>query len=275
MSEMVHPTPYADVNAVVYGFLTDIQTILGGHFRGMYLCGSLALGDFDPRSSDIDLVVVTDTEISDDLFEALKDMHEQFNASGSPWVFRVEAVYVPQDALRNAAPASAVYPQIEQGTKLFKDHLESGWVFQCYILRERGVVIAGPDPHTLVGSVDPSAMRRAVPVIPNMWREHVLHDPSWLDWVRQRENQAFVVLTLCRLLYTLDTAAVASKPAAARWAQKALDSRWAGLIERSLAGQRVSSETPDSDMEDTVALIHYTVERGQQQDFLPPPTGHQ
>src|SRR5215469_13557725 len=57
MHELLHPTPYADVNAVLHDFLIRIQAILGKHLAGIYLSGSLALGDFDPRSSDLDLVV--------------------------------------------------------------------------------------------------------------------------------------------------------------------------------------------------------------------------
>jgi len=75
MGELLHPTLYADVNAVLHDFLARIQALLGSHFRGMYLSGSLALGDFDRHSSDIDFVVVTDAEIADDLFVALHDMH--------------------------------------------------------------------------------------------------------------------------------------------------------------------------------------------------------
>lgn len=80
MDKQLHLTPYADVNAVLHDFLVSIQAILGSHFRGMYLFGSLALGDFDPHGSDIDFVVVTDADIADDLFGAL---HER-NAMGEP-----------------------------------------------------------------------------------------------------------------------------------------------------------------------------------------------
>ncbi len=59
MSVPLHPTPYADVNAVLSDFLARIRLILGDRFRGMYLDGSLALGDFNPQSSDIDFVVTT------------------------------------------------------------------------------------------------------------------------------------------------------------------------------------------------------------------------
>jgi hypothetical protein len=91
-----------------------------------------------------------------------------------------------------------------------------------------------------------------------------------LAWLRQRENQAFVVLTLCRLLYTLESGAVASKPGAARWAQQAVGQRWAGLIERALAGQQDSTEIPDSDADETVALIQHTVDRFRQWEASAP-----
>jgi hypothetical protein len=258
-----HPTSYADVNAVLHNFAVRIQSLLGNHFCGMYLYGSLALGDFDPHHSDIDFIVVTDAELADDLFVALQNLHTDFDKSSSPWAAKIEAAYIPQSALHHVAPTRAHYPQVEKGTPLLKAPLEIGWIFQCYTMREHGVIVAGPDPHTLVDPIDPADMRRAIPAIPNMWQEHVRDDPSWLDWLRQRENQAFVVLTLCRLLYTLDEADVASKPFAARWAQKNLGTQWAGLIERALAGQHERSKTPESDVNNTVALIQYTLERCQ------------
>jgi len=272
---MPFPTPYADVNAVLHDFAVRIQMLLGSHFCGMYLYGSLALGDFDPQHSDIDFLVVTDAELADDLIVALGDMHARFDRSLSSWAAKVEAAYIPQGALRPAAPTPARYPQVEKGTSLFKGPLEAGWIFQCYTLREHGVRVAGPEPRTLIDPIDPDAMRRAVPVIPNMWQEQARHDPSWLDGLRQRKNQAFVVLTLCRLLYTLDTAAVASKPSAAHWAQKVLGARWAGLIERSLVGQHQQSQTPESDVDDTLTLIQYTLERIEQQHFPSKPPGSQ
>ncbi len=55
------------MNSVLLELLTGVQNILGPHFVGMYLYGSLANGDFD-QDSDVDFVVVTDNEISADLF---------------------------------------------------------------------------------------------------------------------------------------------------------------------------------------------------------------
>lgn len=150
MHESLQPTPYADVNAVLHDFKVRIQAIVGSHFRGMYLYGSLALGDFDPQGSDIDFIVVTDAALSDDLFVALQDIHARFDESLSPWAAKVEAAYIPRDTLRHSAPTPARYPQVEKGRTLVVDQLESGWIFQCYSLREHGVIVAGPDPRTLI-----------------------------------------------------------------------------------------------------------------------------
>jgi hypothetical protein len=255
------PTPYPSVNAALHELLTQAQMILGYHFVGVYLSGSLAVGDFDPRTSDIDLILVTDAPLSEDCFAALQEMHARFAAGGSPWAAKLEAVYIPAPALRHGAPTDAKYPVLEKGRALAMDPLEDAWSVQCYTVREHGVAVAGPAPHTLFDPVDPADMNREGSAIAGTWLEQARADPSWLAGVRQRKNQAFVVLTLCRLLYTLETGAVASKPGAARWAQQALDPRWAGLIERALAGQRDETEIPESEVEETLALIWYTVDQ--------------
>jgi hypothetical protein len=264
MPKPLQPTPYAEVNEALRELLTPAQTLLGNHFVGMYLSGSLALGDFDPQSSDIDLVIVTDGPLSDDRFVALREMHARFAAGGSPWATKLEAVYVPEPALRRDAPSDAKYPVLERGCALVMDPLESGWSVQRFTLREYGLAVAGPGPRTLLDSVDPNSMRRAGSAIAGMWLEKARTDPSWWAWFRQRDSQAFVVLTLCRLLYTLESGAVASKPAAARWAQQTLGPRWAGLIERALAGQKDRTEIPESDADESVALIQHTVDRFRQ-----------
>ncbi|MDO9303588.1 MAG: nucleotidyltransferase domain-containing protein [Anaerolineales bacterium] len=66
-------TPFPEINAILQELLKDVQGILGSHFVGMYLDGSLANGDFD-QDSDIDFIVVVDDEVSEDFFSALYAM---------------------------------------------------------------------------------------------------------------------------------------------------------------------------------------------------------
>ena len=125
------------------------------------------------------------------------------------------------------------------------------------------MAVAGPDPRTLVDPINPQDMPPAVAAISGLWLEQTRHDPTWLDWLRPRENQVFVILTLCRMLYSLQTGTVASKSAAAQWAQKELGAPWAALIARSLAGQYKIGEIPPGDEDDTVAFVQYTLEQSQ------------
>ncbi len=256
-------TTYPDVNVVLRHFLSNIRTILGDHFVAMYVYGSLALGDFDPRSSDIDFVVVTDAALSDDLFAALRDMHARFDAGDSPWATEVEAIYIPRVALRRYDPDRARHPHIQRGETLVMHQVDSGWVPLLHIIREHGIALVGPDPRTLIDPVDRQDIQRAVAPIAELWFGSALHDPALL---RYRGPHTFLVLTLCRILYTLDSGAVVSKPAAARWAQKSFAGRWDGLIEHALAWQKDldRQNTPsDDEVSDTRALIEYTLARCQ------------
>jgi predicted nucleotidyltransferase len=93
-----HPTPYPEVNVLLQDVRERVQTVLANRFVGMYLFGSLAGGAFD-EASDIDVVVVTDGEVSDDQFGALHRMHARVNESGSPWAVELDLSYIPQQAL--------------------------------------------------------------------------------------------------------------------------------------------------------------------------------
>lgn len=272
MNTPLHPTPYPEINAVLRHFLTQVRRILGDRFRGMYLDGSLALGDFNPQSSDIDFVVATDGTLPDAVFLALRDMHARFDTSDSPWATEVEAVYVPREAMRRYDAAHARWPRIERGETLVMQQGDSGWIVHWSIVREHGVAIAGPDPRTLIDPIDPHDLQRAMAGIGASWLEQARCDRAALQ---RRGTQTYTVLTLCRMLYTLDRGAVVSKPVAARWAQTILHGRWAALIERALDWRkdaRYQNTPSDTEISDTLAMIAYTLERCRQWESAPPLT---
>ncbi len=98
----MQPTPYPEVNIVPWiPPLSGTRGILGERFIGMYLIGSLALGDFSHQRSDIDYVVITDTSRSERIISRLlQAMHVCFDASGSPWAaIVIEAIYAPLGAI--------------------------------------------------------------------------------------------------------------------------------------------------------------------------------
>jgi hypothetical protein len=58
------------------------------------------------------------------------------------------------------------------------------------------------------------------------------------EWRDQPFYRAYVVLTLCRILYSHGRGGVVSKPRAARWALRALPTRWHSLIRGAVASDR-------------------------------------
>ena len=263
MNHRLAPTPFTDVNFVLDHFRSQLQALLDSELVGIYLVGSLALGDFNPRSSDIDFVVVTSTEIDPDRFTALQHVHAQFAASNSPWAEKIEAIYVPASALRHSATNTSHYPQIEKGTSLFLAPLEDGWVFQCLTIRDQSVSIIGPDSRTLVDPIETQELHAAATMIVGRWIQQAAHDPTWLLWLRQAEAQVFVVQTLCRLRYSLATGTVASKPRATEWARKNYGEPWASFIEQSLTKHHGSGNISQGEENTTLAFLTFILEEIQ------------
>ena len=67
-------------------------------------------------------------------------------------------------------------------------------------LYERGITLAGPAPQTLIDPVTPDDLRQATLAILHGWAEPLLADPAQII---SHGYQAYIVLTLCRMLHTL------------------------------------------------------------------------
>lgn len=252
---MAGPTPYPDVNATLARLLDSVRAVLGEQFTGLYLHGSLATGDFNPATSDIDFLVATEGELPPETVQALAAMHERMSTSGSWWDQRMEGAYIPRHALRRYDPAHATHPWTGADGHFAVEHLHSDWVIQRHILRERGVVLAGPHPRTLIDPISPDELRQAVRAILREWWSGKLDDHTWLE---SEEYQAFAVLTMCRALHTLHRGVVVSKPVAARWAREELGDRWATLIDSAVAWSPGASP---HDMTEALEFICYTLAR--------------
>jgi hypothetical protein len=263
---MDQPTPYPDVNAMLDELLASVRAVLGSHFIGMYLDGSLTGSDFD-EDSDIDFVVVTDVEVSGDLFTSLRAMHDHLATTDSAWAIQLEGSYISERALRRHDPTITLHPNIERGMgeRLKMAQHDVAWNIHRYVLRERGIVLAGPAPHTLIAPLTPDDLRRAMLPLLSGWATDLLNDPAQ---IKQRGYQSYIVLSLCRILYTLDHGAVVSKPVAVRWAQQILDVRWGPLIVRTWEGRHHPGLDALSDeVSETLAFIRYTIERSRRFDL--------
>jgi hypothetical protein len=243
------------VDSIINIVLGKVRVILGDEFVGMFLHGSLAIGDFSYESSDIDYVVVTRNAVSEKQFIALQDMHNQLQSLESKWPQELEASYIPKQAIRLYDPPNTVHPRIERGeTLVIKSH-DSEWVIKRHVIRELGIVVSGPSPQTLIDPVQPEDLRRAI-IDFMWWWELQISDTSNIE---QSGFQAYTILTMCRILYTLNHATVVSKPVAAHWAIEVLGERWRELINRALIWRSCRAEVDQ--LVEAKAFIQFTLRR--------------
>jgi hypothetical protein len=227
------PTPYPQANAVLSALLVEVQAVLGARLVGLYLYGSLASGDFDPHTSDIDFLVVTDGMLSDELVAGLKELHARLAARGPKLASKLEGAYLPLAELPRYRPNAGPFPTLNEG-HFYLACPESDWIIQRWVLREQGVVVAGPPLTPLIEPVSPLDLKKAVLGYLREWWQPLLESPTGCARLERSDYQAYAVLSMCRALYTLRCGEIASKPVSARWAQAEFDSRWHGLIESAL-----------------------------------------
>jgi hypothetical protein len=271
------PTPYPEVNAILDILMSEVQAILDEQFIGMYLYGSLAYGGFD-RASDVDFVVVTAEELPDATSSTLQEMHSRIAKLDSWCATQLEGSYIPRRALRAFDPQRVFHLHIDRGPDEPLKRMQiddprlsrawwGGWVFLRHVLWQDGIALAGPDPRTLVDPVRPGELRQAARANVEDWLAPLLDEPQEL---RHYGYQSYCVLTMCRLLYTLEMDATTSKQAAARWAQERLEPRRAALIERArIDRQNPPDPAPSEAVAATLDFIRFTLEQSRSRLHAP------
>lgn len=248
---------HPEVTAVLDDLLSSVRTVLGPELIGVYLSGSLATGDFD-RASDIDVVIATETEVAGERFAALDAVHQRIGRRDEWCATQLECTYISRAALHRFDPALARHACLDRGVgeRLAVVTYDEGWTVHCHLLKTRGITLAGPPPATLLDDVSPALLQAAMSAVIARWATEILADPQSID---SRNYQSYVVLSLCRMRYTLETGAVASKRRAAEWALRTLPEKWHSLIERALVDRLLpSAPATDDSIRTTLDFIRDT-----------------
>jgi hypothetical protein len=251
---MMQPTAYPDVNRVLEQLLARLQTILAPKLVGIYLYGSLVYGDFEPRSSDIDLLTVITSPLTDEELSALAQMHLAFSAANPRWEDRIEVAYLSLDAITSFHSHRSLIANISPGEPFHTLKAGKEWLVNWYMVRAIGIALFGPQPQEVIP-----------PIAKEEFIENVRNNAlAWAEWVenfRHRGGQAYVIITMCRALYTLTYGEQISKPKAAAWASQTYP-QWAALIQNALAW-RVDWRDPAGEAEatypETVRFVHFAI----------------
>ena len=136
---------------------------------------------------------------------------------------------MPGCALATLPPPRRKLLYLDHGSTSFERSDHDHYLAVLWILRERGVTLAGPPARTLIPPIPPDALAAEVRETMGDWGASLLTAP---DESIQRWLQSFAILS-CRMHHTLHRGEVRSKLAGATWAKTAFDGRWHGLIDRA------------------------------------------
>ncbi len=219
-------TPYPDINRLLDSLHFQMRQILPKKLVGLYLYGSLTMGDFDLESSDIDLLAALSSDVDETEFDDLREMHRDFAQVHKDWDDRVEVAYLSVTALKTFKAQSSKIAIISPGEPFHLKEAGKDWLMNWYLVRERGVALFGPSPKAIIEPITQEEFVQAVRKYATAWGE-------WLNHTQERKSQAYAILTMCRALYVHKNGKQVSKRQAALWAQKELP-EWSGLIQRAL-----------------------------------------
>jgi predicted nucleotidyltransferase len=248
------PTPYADMNQLLELLLSGMYKVLGAKLIGLYLYGSLVIGDFDPNISDIDLVAALSSDIDDKEFGALQTMHDDFAKKYKEWDDRIEVCYISVAALHAVRSSTSQIVNISPGEPFHRRESSREWLTDWYVVREKGIPLFGPSPKSIIESISKDEFIRSVQANANAWR-------IWIHDMHNRKSQAYAILTLCRALYTYKNGEQVSKKQAAVWAEKEFP-EWSKLIQNALLWREAwCDENIDHNatFPETLRFVHFAI----------------
>jgi predicted nucleotidyltransferase len=248
------PTPFPALNEVLAAFVAGVREALPANLRGVYLVGSFAVGDADEHS-DVDFLVATERELSNREQRALQLLHGRLFDLPVGWAQHLEGSYATAAALRHLDPEGKPFFFLDNGARQLVWHPHCNTALSRWTLREHGIALAGPPAAGVTEPVDADELRAEA--------RRKLEETA--DWAREaagrltRWEQPYMVLSCCRMRYTLAHGAIVSKRRAATWALGALDERWRPLIRAALADrpdpwQRVHQDAPEAAVAETTAF---------------------
>ncbi len=240
--------------------LAGTQEALRNNLVGVYLRGSLVMGDFDPVTSDIDFFTVTEHAVSDTEFAALTTLHVRLTALPNRYGNELEGPYISRSDVKRFQSGQR-HPTIARGESLLWREHGNNWILERWTLRERGIKLLGPDPKTLIDPVSSDELRAAVRTRLSDWVDYA-NDPDDPGWLGPRGQMAYAVETMCRALCSLATGELPSKQRAVAWALETLPEPWHSTVERSQVWRTDNTVDPNI-VPEVRRFVHWAAETGQ------------
>ncbi|MBN1640275.1 MAG: DUF4111 domain-containing protein [Anaerolineae bacterium] len=219
------------VRPLLQAYLSMVGGKLPGLLYAFYLEGSIALGGFNERFSDIDFLAILDRPATPGEVDLLRSIHAAIDRRYPRR--KMMGPYLQLSDLRRLDRRAAPHPACHDGV------LRSGAQFELdsvegWILAHHGITLLGPEPRELPLTVDWGEIVRKMRLNLNTY---------WARWVRRPDKMAIMlsdwgiqwtVLGVLRQFYSFREHTITTKVGAGRYALGCLPARWRPLIQEAI-----------------------------------------
>ncbi|MBG9735504.1 nucleotidyltransferase domain-containing protein [Paenibacillus alvei] len=204
--------------------------------EGLYIYGSIALGDYSLALSDIDFIAITRARLHEEEISKLNDIHAQVNRfSARP---NMNGIYITWDDIGKLPKDVAPFPYYCDGKMKQSGYFELNLV-TWYELKQHGIAILGPPVSELDIAFDMDAFLNEM---------HENLNRYWARWIRSskpfysikgllllnRAQIAWGVLGVTRQWYTFRERAITSKAGAGEYALLHVPECWHPILQESI-----------------------------------------
>jgi len=219
------------VTELLDGLTKETVCIFRESLVGLYVRGSLATGDFDPETSDVDVLVILEKRVDDDTFRKIEEMHGRLvtlHPRYGPWL---EATYVDRAAIRSFTPDVRQPTLLRRKPLVWHPH-GCQWLLDYATARECGIALRGPAISSLIDPIPQDRIKNAIRERLREWTKWA-SNPGNPDWQLPNSHKSYVVATMCRALYALECNVLASKVRSTKWAIDIFPEPCRTTVERS------------------------------------------
>lgn len=257
----MHPLTPPSIQPLLEAYLGALDR-LHSHFYGIYVYGSVALGAFDQRESDIDILALTEGQWTPRELKQLRALHNGL-VHDYKLGKRRAVLYVPSHDLGKIIAEIEPYPYAADGKFHPSGHSDLNAV-TWWLVKHKGIALLGPEPAALPLAVAWADVMEAMRYNLNRyWASKAQRSIVFLldDWI------VFGVTTLCRILSTIEDGVITTKPRALVVWRERLPARFRPLLDeavriRTHASQPPIYRSPFKRRAAMLAFVEYAIKRG-------------
>ncbi|MGQ3376442.1 nucleotidyltransferase domain-containing protein [Priestia endophytica] len=216
------------IKPLLHDYIKDMeQRFPNDILVGTYLYGSISLGEFDEEKSDIDFVTVLKRELNQQEAHTLKSIHKELSLHSLGR--RMDGIYIPIDGLGKSNEKLPPYFYCSNG-KIKKGYWDVNAI-TWWMIEQYGIKVYGNEVSDL------NIQSKWSSVIENM--EYNINS----YWINKAKNAfifmfddmvEFCILTISRILSTLEGKKILTKIEGVNKAQDILPQRWNLLLKEGL-----------------------------------------